>query len=205
VSRSDGSMRRLLSGLLMACLVTLGSSLASAAQSPSPSPSPAMSIDPDVVFPSALDVGDALGAEVETMGIRADMGQLWEGVELEPGAVTAAQMQFYRWSLDGDEDAPAQVIAEIVRFRSADEAAVHGGEVAASITGPLQGFETDLSAELVATGSFTSEEGFGGSTILVREGPVVAIVTAFRNGSVEMEHASTTVTALVLERLSGDE
>ena len=164
-----------------------------------------MSIDPDVAFPSAEDVGDALEAEVETMGIRADMGQLWEGVELEPEAVTDAQMQFYRWVPSGGEDVPTSVIVEIVRFRSADEAAIYGGMVGSAISDPLVGFEADLSAELVATGSFASEEGFGGSTILVRDGPVVAIVTAFRNGSVEMERASTTVTALVLERLSAGE
>lgn len=198
-------MRRLILVSLVACLATAAGGSTVAAQSPSPSPSPAMSIDPDVGLPSALDVGEALGAEVETMGIRADIGQLWEGVELEPGAVTAAQMQFYQWVPSGSEDAPARVVVEIVRFRSADEAALHGGSVAAAISGPLQGFETDLSAELVATGSFASEEGFGGSTIVVREGPVVAIVTAAQTGAEEMEHASTTLTALVLERLSGDE
>jgi hypothetical protein len=197
-------MRRLILVSLVACLATVGGGLTAAAQSSSPSPSTAMSFDPDVVFPSVVDVGDAMGAEVDVLGTRADIGQLWEGVELEPAAVTAGQMRFYRWSPGGSEEAPVQAIVEIVRFRSADEAAIHGDAVAASITDPLQGFEADLSAELVATGSFTSEEGLGGSTILVREGPVVAIVTVVRTGAEEMEAASRTMAALVLEGLSGD-
>lgn len=198
-------MRRLLAAALVVGLMAAGSGLTGAAPSRSPSPSSAMSIDPDVALPSAQEVGDALGTEVEVMGVRADMGQLWEGVELEPEAVTDAQMQFYQWAPSGSEDVPARILVEIVRFRSTDEAAVHGDAVAAAITGPLQSFETDLSAELVASGSWTSEEGFGGSTILVREGPVVAIVTAVRTGADEMEHTSTTMTALVLERLNDDE
>jgi hypothetical protein len=164
-----------------------------------------MSIRPSIGFPSALEMGQALGTEVVVVGLRADMGQLWEGVELEPEAVMDARMQLYRWAPGGSEDAPVQAVVEIVRFRDADEAAIHGDVVAASITDPLQGFEADLSTELAATGSFTSEEGFGGSTILIREGAVVAIVTVFRTGAAEMEAAARTVAAFVLERLSSDE
>jgi hypothetical protein len=194
-------MRCLLAAALVACLMTGGSGLSAAAQSPSPSPSSITSNDPEVAFPSVEEVGHALGSEVETIGVRADMGQLWEGVELEPGAVTDALMQAYQGRSEGHEDAAAVIVVEIVRFRSRDEAASYGGMVAAAISGPLETFDADLAAELVATGSFASDEGFGGSTILVQEGPVVAIVTAYRTGAQEMETASSAVTALVLERL----
>jgi hypothetical protein len=196
-------MRRLILASLVTYLVTGGGGLAAAA--PSPSPSPTMSFEHDIAFPGAVDVGDALGVEAEVLGTREGLGQLWEGAEVELAAVTTGQLRLYRWSSDGSEDATAQAIVEIVRFRSADEAAIHGDAVAASIAGPLQSFETDLSADLVATGSWISEEGFGGSTILVQEGPVVAIVSVAQTDAVEMEQASTTMTALALERLSGDE
>jgi hypothetical protein len=198
-------MRRLIFVSFVAGLVAAGSGLTVAAQSPSPSPPSAMSIEADVAFPSTVEVGDALATEVEVLGIQENVGQLWEGVELDPTAVTAAQMRFYRWVPSGIEDAPTSAVVEIVRFRSTDEAAIHRSTLAESITGPLQGFETDLSADLVATGSWASSEGFGGSTILVQEGPVVAIVTAVRSGAEEMEHTSTIMAALVIERLSGDE
>jgi hypothetical protein len=198
-------MRRLALAALAACLASAGGGPTMVAQSPSPSQSPVMSISPGIGFPGALEMGEALGTEVEVVGLRADMGQLWEGVELEPEAVTDAQMQLYRWAPAGSEDAPVHAVIEIVRFRDADEAGIHGDVVAASITDPLQGFEADLSTELAATGSFTSEEGFGGSTILIREGPVVGIVTVVRPGAEEMEAAARTVAALVLEGLSGEE
>jgi hypothetical protein len=196
-------MRSLLVAALLASLMTMSSGLTVIAQTASPAPPSPVSLQPEAAVPTAMDAGEALGTEVEAMGIRADMSQLWEGVETEPGAVTAAHMQSYRWVPGGSEDIPAFAIVEIVRFRNADEAAIHGGTVAAAIGGSLSGFETDLSAELVVTGSFISEEGFGGSTILVLEGAVVAIVTAFRTGSEEMEQASTALAALVLDRLRG--
>ena len=196
-------MRRFLTAVLMACLAIVGSGLTVVAQSPSPSPSPSpvVSLDLGVAFPSAEETGDALGTEFETMGIRADIGQLWEGAELELEAVSDAQMQFYRSVPSGGKDAPTFVIVEIVRFRSVEEAATYGDTVGTAVSDPLVGFEADLPAELVATGSFISEQGYGGSTILVQEGPFVAIVTAFRTGAQEMERASTTMTALVLEGL----
>jgi len=56
----------------------------------------------------------------------------------------------------------------------------------------------------VATASFESDDGFGGSFLFLREGPVVVAVTAMATGTTEMEAVSEAVVALVLSRLHGD-
>jgi len=142
------------------------------------------------------------------MGIEVDMSQVWEGADIEPGALVAKRLQGYRWPASGTagaaDDAFAGVTIDIDQFRSPVDGARYGGEVAAAITDPLADFPTNLSADLVAAGSWTSDQGFGGSTIVVQEGPFVVIVTAARTGATEMETATETVTMLVLERLVGE-
>ena len=200
-------MRGLMRVSLVACLAVFGAGCTSDAQSPSPSPTTTLA-DFESIFPSAGEVGEVLGLEVEAMGIRGDMGQYWEGTEFAPGALVSTQLQHYRRPAGGtaedSDDAFAGVSVEIDRFRSADDAARYGGEIASSITEPLADFPTELSADLVATGTWASDEGFGGSTIVARTGPIVVIVTAARTGATEMETATEAVTKLVLDRLSGE-
>lgn len=199
----QGSMRV----FLVACLAAFGAGCTSDAQSSSPSPATTM-VDIESIFPGAREVGEVLGLEVEPMGIRGDMGQYWEGTEFAPGALVSAQLQYYRWPVGGtaedSDDAFAGVSVEIDRFRSADDAARYGGDIASSSTGPLAEFPTELLADLVATGTWTSDEGFGGSTIVAQAGPMVVVVTAARTGATEMETATEAVTKLVLDRLSGE-
>jgi hypothetical protein len=200
-------MRGLTRVVLVACLAVFGAGCTSDTQSPSPSPTTTLA-DFERIFPSAGEVGEVLGLEVEAMGIMGDMGQYWEGTEFAPGALVSTQLQHYRWPAVGkaedSDDAFASVSVEIDRFRSVDDAARYGGEIASSITDPLADFPTQLLADLVATGTWTSVEGFGGSTIVARTGPIVVIVTAARTGATEMETASEAVTKLVLDRLSGE-
>jgi len=191
--------------LLAACLAVFGAGCTPDAQSPPTSPATSLA-DFESIFPSAGEVGEVLGLDVEAMGVRDDMGQYWEGTEFASGALVSTQLQHYRWPVGGtaddSDDAFAGVSVEIDRFRNADDAARYGGEVASSITGPLADFPTALSADLVAAGSWASDEGFGGSTVVARTGPIVVIATAARTGATEMETASEAVTKHVLDRLS---
>jgi hypothetical protein len=199
-------MRRPLTAFLVICLLLVATAPAVVAQSPSPPPSPEVAVpDFDPFFPTADEVGAVLGQTVEAMGVMADMSQLWEGTDIDPDALLAKRLQRYR-SLMGEipgaaDDSFASVTVDIDWFRSADDAARYGGEVASRVSDPLAGFPTELSAEMVATGSWASDEGFGGSTIVARAGPVVVIVTAARTGATEMETATEGVTRLVLDRL----
>jgi hypothetical protein len=200
-------MRRLMTAFLVACLSAVCAGSTSVAQSPLPPPPLTAPADLDGLFPAAAEVGDALGLEVEAMGIQVDMSQVWEGADIEPGALVARRLEGYRWPAGGTagaaDDAFAGVTIDIDQFQSPVDGARYGAEVSAAITDPLADFPTDLSADLVTAGSWASDQGFGGSTIVVQEGPFVVIVTAARTGVIEMETASETVTALVLARIRG--
>ena len=67
------------------------------------------------------------------------------------------------------------------------------------------GFEADLTGDYVDAASFETDDGFGGSYIFLREGPVVVAVTAMAAGTTEMEAVSEAVVAFVLGRLHGDD
>ena len=200
-------MLGLMRASLVVCLAVFGAGCTTDAPSPSTSPRTTLA-DFESIFPSADEVGEVLGLEVEAMGIRGDLGQYWEGTEFAPGTLVSTQLQHYRWPAGGtpedSDDAFAGVSVEIDRFGSVDDAARYGGDIASSITDPLADFPTELSADLVATGTWASDEGFGGSTIVARTGPIVVIVTAARTGATEMETATEAVTKLVLDRLSGE-
>ncbi len=157
------------------------------------------------LFPTAAEVGDALGLEVEAMGVQADMSQAWEHIDIAPGALVAKHVQVYGWPPGGSDgtpdDATAGVLIDIDLFRSPVDGAAYGEKVAATVSGTA--FSTGLSADRVTTGSWTSDQGFGGSTIAVQAGSIVVLVTAFRTGATELEGAVEEIAALILARIGG--
>lgn len=187
---------------LAVCLAVAGAISAASGQSLSPIPSPTAPADADGFFPSAAEVAGVLGVEVEATGIREDLGQWWEGTDLDPAVVERARMQSYRSPAVDSAETWAGVIVEVVRFRGEADAAGHDTAIAA-ITAPLDTFETGLASDLVAAGSWASDEGFGGSIVVVREGPVVVVVIATRSGVEEMEGTGQALAAIVLDRLRG--
>jgi hypothetical protein len=175
---------------------------------PSPTGQPPRAIAPahlPSLFPTATDVGEALGLEVEAMGVQADMSQAWEHIDITPGALVAKHVQGYRWPPGGTGGAPADAIAgvliDIDLFRSPVDGAAYGVKVAATVSGTA--FSTGLSADRVTTGSWTSDQGFGGSTIAVQAGSIVVLVTAFRTGATELEAAAEEIAALILAGIDG--
>ena len=50
----------------------------------------------------------------------------------------------------------------------------------------------------------TSGERYGGSTILVQDGPLVVVVVAARTGVTEQQVAAERITALILARARGE-
>ncbi len=157
------------------------------------------------LFPTAAEVGEALGLEVEAMGVQADMSQAWEHIDVAPGTLVAKHVQGYRWPPGGtggtSDDAMAGVLIDIVMFRNSVDGAAYGGKVAATVSGTA--FSTGLSADLVTTGSWTSDQGFGGSTLAVQAGSIVVLVTAFKTGAAELAAAVEEIAALILARIDG--
>lgn len=195
-------MLRILTASLATCLAIAGVGSAATGQPASPTPSSTMLADSDGFFPSAAEVGEALGVELDAGGVRDDLGQWWEGIDLDPAVVESARTQTYRSPDIETAETWAGVIVEVVRFRSEADATSYGAEVAA-ITAPLETFETDLVADLVAAGSSVSDEGVGGSVIILGDGPVLVVVTAAKTGTEGWEAAGEVVAALVLDRLRG--
>lgn len=156
------------------------------------------------LFPTAAEVGDALGLEVVAMGVQADMSQSWEHIDIAPGALVAKHVQVYRWPPGGSDgtpdDATAGVLIDIDLFRNPVDGAAYGEKVAATVLGTA--FSTGLSADRVTTGSWT-DHGFGGSTIAVQAGSIVVLVTALRTGATDLEGAVEEIAALILARIRG--
>lgn len=179
------------------------------------SPEASASVTPTDInglFPTAAEVSEALGLEVEAMGIRDDMSQLWEGTELPPDGLLAKRVQGYRWIAPAASGAPGDVFAgvsvDIDRFATAEDAAKAAAHLSAaflrSTLTRFTPFATGLSGDLVTAGSMTSDEGFGGSTILVQDGPLVVIVVAVRTGATEQKTEAERITALILARARGE-
>lgn len=175
---------------------------------PSPTGQPPRSIAPadlPSLFPTATEVGEALGLEVEAMGVQADMSQAWEHIDITPGALVAKHVQAYRWPPGGTggapDDAGAGFVIDIDLFRNPVDGAAYGERVGAIVEGTA--FSTGLSADRVTTGSWTSDQGFGGSSIAVQAGSIVVLVTAFRTGATELEAAAEEIAALILARIDG--
>jgi hypothetical protein len=100
------------------------------------------------------------------------------------------------------------VTVDIDRFATAEDAARAAAHLSAAFQGstltPFTPFRTDLSGDLVTAGSMTSDEGFGGSTILVQDGPLVVVVVAGRTGATEQQAAAERITGLILARARGE-
>jgi hypothetical protein len=77
------------------------------------SPPLTTSADSDGRFLAAVEVGVALGLEVEALGIRTDMGQWLEGIDIDPAAVLATRVQTYRWPSTNDGDASPGMVDDI--------------------------------------------------------------------------------------------
>ena len=196
---------------MVACLsalmtvIGLGGSLL--AQSPSPPVEPRTLVETAVLdpFPTAEEISDILGVDVEARGIEDGLSQIWEGTILDWQTLPSAQLQIYASPTDEVQGPSAGVIIDIARFGSADDAMRHVDDVVDDVVDDGQpGFATDLTGDFVATASFESDDGFGGSFMFLREGPVVVAVTAMATGTTEMEVVSEAVVALVLSRLHGD-
>ncbi len=207
VSRTEAEMP---SDVTMPVSITIERSGPAVQTSPEASASVA---PPDIegLFPTAAEVGEAMGLEVEAMGIRDDMGQLWEGTEISPGGLLAKRVQGYRWLAPATSGAPGDAFAgvsvDIDRFATTDDAARAAAHLSAAFRGstltPFTPFPTSLSGDLVTAGSMTSDEGYGGSTILVQDGPLVVVVVAARTGATEQQVAAGRITALILARARG--
>jgi len=195
--------------LLALALLVAATSPASAQALASPSPStpasPSAALMVDQAFPGGLEVSDAIGVEVEAQDIQSDLSQLWEGIEIDADAVVTARMRVYGRSDEATDEMLAMALLDIVQLGDAARALGLGEGVATAITGPSEGFQTELEAELVATSSWASDDGFGGSTIVAVKGPFVVVVVVAAADAAEMAGASEAVTSIVLDRLGSDE
>ena len=131
------------------------------------------------------------------------MSQIWEGTDIDLQTLPSAQLQVYFSPTDGPQDLMTAVIIDVAHFGSVDDAAQHVDDVV--FEDGLPDFETDLTGDYVDTASFETDDGFGGSYIFLREGPVVVAVTTMAAGTTEMEAVSEAVVAFVLGRLHGDD
>ena len=198
--------------VVIACLsafiavIGLGGSLL--AQSLSPPVEPSTLVETVVLdpFPTAEEISDILGVDVEARGVEDGLSQIWEGTLLDLQTLTA-QLQIYASPTDEPQGPFIGVTIDIVRFGSADDAMRHVDDVVNDAVDDLvqPGFATDLTGDFVATASFESDQGFGGSFIFLRDGPVVVVVTAAATDATEMEAVSEAVVALVLSRLHSDD
>jgi hypothetical protein len=207
MSKGDADrVRRTVIACLFACIATIGDSGSLLAQSPSPPGASSAPVEGAglELFPSAEEISEVLDVDVEARGIQDDLSNLWEGTDIDWDAMVSARTQSYAPPQAETQDPLTGVLIDVVHFQGLDEAAQHGDDVAAAVTNGLPGFATDLSGDLVATASFTSDDGFGGSVIVVRDGLVVVVVTTFATGADEMETVSEAVVGLVLGRLHGD-
>jgi len=189
---------------LSALMATIGLGGSLLAQSPSPTVEPSTLVESAVLdpFPSAEEISEILGVDVEARGIEDGLSQIWEGTDIDLQTLPSAQLQVYFSPTDGPQDSLTAVIIDVAHFDSVDDAAQHVDDVV--FADGLPGFETDLPGDYAATASFQTDDGFGGSYIFLREGPVVVAVTAMAAGTTEMEAVSEAVVALVLSRLHGD-
>jgi hypothetical protein len=207
-SRDDQRHRNASARVIAACLsasmvtIVLGGSLL--AQSPSASVEPSTAVQTAVPdpFPSAEEISDILGVDVEARGIQDSLSQIWEGTNIDWQALPSAQLQFYFPSVDESQAPVAGVIIDVAHFGSVDDAVQHVDDAVFDANSPS--FETELSGDYVTTASFESDDGFGGSFMFIREGPVVVSVMAMATGATEMEAVTEAVVALVLSRLHGD-
>jgi hypothetical protein len=209
VRRGDGTrVRRVMVAGLCALMAMVGLGGSLLAQSPSPPVESSTVVETAVVdpFPTAEEISDILGVDVEARGIEEGLSQIWEGTILDWQTLPSAQLQIYASSTDEPQGPSAGVIIDIAHFGSADDAMRHVDDVVDDVVDDGQpGFATDLTGDFVATASFESDDGFGGSFMFLREGPVVVVATMFAAGATEMEVASEAVVALVLSRLHGDD
>jgi hypothetical protein len=197
-------VRRVMAACLSALMATIGLGGSVLAQSASPSAEPSALVETAVLdpFPSAEEISEILGVDVEARGIEDGLSQIWEGTSIDLQALPSAQLQIYRSPTDEPQGSLTGIIIDVAHFDSVDDAVQHVDDDV--LDGYPPGFETDLSGDYVATASFETDDGFGGSFMFLREGPVVVAVTAMATGTTEMEAVSEAVVALVLSRLHGE-
>jgi hypothetical protein len=185
--------------------VGLGGSLLAQAPSPSLEPSTVVEAADADLFPSAEEVSEILGVEVESLGVHDGLSQAWEGSDFYSDSLPSAQMATYTSPQGEDEGPLTGVVIDIVRFESGDDALRHtkdtmfGDDVVAKLD-----FETDLGGDLVATMSWAADDGVGGSVIVLVTGPVAIVVVALASDAPEMEAESEAIVGLILDRLSGE-
>jgi hypothetical protein len=197
-------VRRVMVAGLSALMAMIGLSGSLLAQSPSPPVEPSTLVETAVLdpFPTAEEISDILGVDVEARGIEDGLSQIWEGTILDWQALPSAQLQIYFSPTEEPQGPSAGVIIDVAHFGSVDDAMRHVDDV---VDDGQPGFATDLTGDYVATASFETDDGIGGSFMFFREGPVVVAVTAMATGTTEMEAISEAVVALVLSRLHGDD
>jgi hypothetical protein len=202
--REATPVRRVMVACLSAAMATIGLGGSLLAQSPSPLVEPSTLVETVVLdpFPSAEEISDILGVHVEARGIEDGLSQIWEGTIIDWQSLPSAQLQFYFSPTDEPQVPLTGAIIDVAHFGSVEDA-VQSVDDVVFVDGP-PGFVTDLPGDYVATASFESDDGFGGSYIFLREGPVVVAVTVIAAGTTEMEAISEAVGALVLGRLHED-
>lgn len=194
---------RAATGSLLALVVAMSLTVGAQAQSPDPGaelsdPAGAPSGD---VFPSAGEVGEIMGLEVELLGVEGGLSQAWEGSDFAPDSLRSAEMAIYM--SPGEEGSRHAVLIDIVRFASAAEALEQTRELMFGEEAPPGAFETELAADLVATMSFTSD-GTGGVFIYVVAGSDAFSVTALVEGGPAPEVQGDAIAELVLGRLASE-
>jgi hypothetical protein len=155
----------------------------------------------DELFPSALEVGEAIGVEVELQSVEGGLSQAWEGSDFAPGTVRSSQLAVYM--SPGEEGSRRAAIIDIVRFTSAAEAMEQAGDRYSDYEALPSAFETDLAADAVATMSFDSD-GNGGVFIYVLAGSDAFSVTALVEGGPAPIAEAEAIAEIVLVRLSSE-
>ncbi len=94
--RGDATrVRRVMVACLSALVATIGLGGGLLAQSPSPPVEPSALVETAVLdpFPTAEEISDILGVDVEARGVEDGLSQIWEGTILDLQTLPSAQLQ----------------------------------------------------------------------------------------------------------------
>ena len=183
--------------------ISLGGNLV--AQSPTPSVAPSSLVETvgADLFPTAEEVSDIFGVDLELLGIGGGLSQAWESSDFD-SEMLSAQMAMYSSAQEEGEGPLTVVIIDIVVFESADDALLHTRDTMFGDEPPPPGFETELAGEFVVPISFV-HDGAGAAIIILVKGPVAFAVTALATDEPEPEIESEAIAQLILDRLAGEQ
>lgn len=190
---------------LFALVTTIGLGGSVLAQSPTPTGDPdAPAVAPGAdLFPSAVEISEILGGELELLGVDRGLSQAWEGSDFAPETVRSIQMAMYRSPEAVDEGQLKAVIIDVVRFEGADEALSQARELMFGEDPVPTDFESGLTGDLAITTSFT-HEGLGGTFVFVVSGPDAFSVSAMAMNEEPPETAGEAIAQLIQDRLASE-